>query len=51
MVGVEQIQSEYPLHWLVWINDYKTLEIELDKKEVRACNSCFFFTLGVGTRS
>lgn len=34
MVRVEQLQSEYPLHWLVWNNEYKALEIELTKKEV-----------------
>lgn len=34
MVGVEQIQSLYPLHWLVWNNDFKALEIELAKKMV-----------------
>lgn len=34
MVRVEQLQSEYPLHWLVWNNEYKALELELAKKEV-----------------
>lgn len=43
MVGVEQIQSEYPLHWLVWNNEYKALEIELDKSEVSAVNLLIFF--------
>lgn len=34
MVSVEYISSEYPLHWLVWTNDYKALEVELAKREV-----------------
>lgn len=35
MVCVGFIQQEYPLHWLVWNNEYKILEAELAKKEVR----------------
>lgn len=35
MVCEEVIKKEYPLHWLVWNNDYKTLEAELAKKEVK----------------
>ncbi|XP_044272441.1 ankyrin repeat domain-containing protein 13D isoform X2 [Tribolium madens] len=33
MVEIEFIQKEYPLHWLVWQNDYKQLDILLKKKE------------------
>lgn len=36
MVCVEKIKAEYPLHWLVWNNEFKSLEIELSKKEVIA---------------
>lgn len=43
MVGVEQIQSEYPLHWLVWNNEYKALEIELEKNEVNTENNLLIF--------
>lgn len=35
MVCPDRIIEEYPLHWLVWNNEYKTLEAELAKKEVR----------------
>lgn len=34
MVEIEFIQKEYPLHWLVWQNDYKQLDLLLKKKEV-----------------
>lgn len=34
MVQVEDIETAYPLHWLVWQNDYKQLEIKLKSKEV-----------------
>lgn len=33
MVGTEYIKQKFPLHWLVWQNDYKQLEVELAKKE------------------
>ncbi|KAL3272380.1 hypothetical protein HHI36_013857 [Cryptolaemus montrouzieri] len=33
MVNVEQIKAEYPLHWLVWQNEYQILSEELEKKE------------------
>ncbi|CAH2007577.1 unnamed protein product [Acanthoscelides obtectus] len=33
MVTEEFIKSEYPLHWCVWKNDYKTLAGLLAKKE------------------
>lgn len=31
MTSLEFIQAEYPLHWLVWKNDYKELDKELSK--------------------
>lgn len=33
MVGIDFIKTKYPLHWLVWENEYKQLEIELTKKQ------------------
>lgn len=33
MVSEEYIKTEYPLHWLVWVNDFKLLRKELSKKE------------------
>jgi deoxyadenosine/deoxycytidine kinase len=33
MVEVEFIKKEYPLHWLVWQNDYKQLDTRLKKRE------------------
>ncbi|CAH0563655.1 unnamed protein product [Brassicogethes aeneus] len=32
MVHIDQIKLEYPLHWLVWTNDYQNLQSELAKK-------------------
>ncbi|KDR18063.1 ankyrin repeat domain-containing protein 13D isoform X1 [Zootermopsis nevadensis] len=32
MPSINFIKSEYPLHWLVWNNDYKDLDKELSKK-------------------
>ncbi|XP_022916461.1 ankyrin repeat domain-containing protein 13D isoform X2 [Onthophagus taurus] len=32
MVGVSYIQTEYPLHWLVWNNNSSSLEEELGKR-------------------
>lgn len=29
MVNVEKIRKSYPLHWLVWNNDYVQLDKEL----------------------
>lgn len=34
MVLEDFIIKEYPLHWYVWVNDYKTLETLLARKEV-----------------
>jgi hypothetical protein len=34
MPSIDFIKSEYPLHWLVWNNEYKELEKELSKKVV-----------------
>ncbi|XP_063904695.1 ankyrin repeat domain-containing protein 13D isoform X2 [Zophobas morio] len=33
MVEIEFIKEEYPLHWLVWQNDYKQLDTRLKNKE------------------
>ncbi|RZC34199.1 ankyrin repeat domain-containing protein 13D, partial [Asbolus verrucosus] len=33
MVETEFIKTEYPLHWLVWQNDYKQMETSLKSKE------------------
>lgn len=33
MVAVDFIQKEYPLHWLVWENNFKDLKVELQKRE------------------
>lgn len=35
MVSEEYIKAEYPLHWLVWKNEYKLLEKTLKEKKVR----------------
>ncbi|XP_049817825.1 ankyrin repeat domain-containing protein 13D isoform X2 [Aethina tumida] len=32
MVHIDQIKADFPLHWLVWQNDYQTLQNELAKK-------------------
>jgi hypothetical protein len=32
MPSIDFIKSEYPLHWLVWNNEYKELDQELSKK-------------------
>ncbi|PSN45064.1 Ankyrin repeat domain-containing protein 13B [Blattella germanica] len=32
MPSIDVIKSEYPLHWLVWNNEYKELDKELSKK-------------------
>ncbi|XP_023723986.1 ankyrin repeat domain-containing protein 13D isoform X1 [Cryptotermes secundus] len=32
MPSIDFIKSEYPLHWLVWNNEYKELDKELSKK-------------------
>jgi hypothetical protein len=34
MPSIDFIKSEYPLHWLVWNNEYKELDKELSKKVV-----------------
>lgn len=34
MPSIDFIKSEYPLHWLVWNNEYKELDKELSKKAV-----------------
>ncbi|XP_033329830.1 ankyrin repeat domain-containing protein 13D isoform X1 [Megalopta genalis] len=32
MVNIDTIQKNYPLHWLVWNNNYVELEVELSSK-------------------
>lgn len=34
MVNIDTIQKNYPLHWLVWNNNYVELEEELSTKLV-----------------
>lgn len=34
MTNNDCIKDAYPLHWLIWHNDYESLKTELDKNEV-----------------
>lgn len=34
MTSLEKIQQDYPLHWLVWNNDYEELDQALATKKV-----------------
>lgn len=47
MSTVDTIKQKYPLHFLVWNNDYMHLEQELAKNEV----TCLFSILSVFQRS
>lgn len=39
-------QEAFPLHFLVWNNQYLELDRELQKKEVKG-GECFYFAAGV----
>lgn len=34
-MSTDQIQADYPLHWLVWNNDFEELQQALDLQQVR----------------
>lgn len=40
MPSIDFIKSEYPLHWLVWNNEYKELDKELSKKASSVSVKC-----------
>jgi hypothetical protein len=40
MPSIDFIKSEYPLHWLVWNNEYKELDKELSQKASNVSVEC-----------
>jgi len=40
MPSIDFIKSEYPLHWLVWNNEYKELDKELSQKPSNVSVKC-----------
>jgi len=40
MPSIDFIKSEYPLHWLVWNNEYKELDKELSQKASNVSVKC-----------
>lgn len=35
MISIDRIKEQYPLHWLVWNNDYQELQELLQTEQVR----------------